>query len=655
MPGLDATHDPARRSWVNPRTPRAPTSRSRTCPTVSSRSVAARAGSASPSATRSWTYAPRGCRPPPPGRRGPRLRPRRPQPLHGAAARRLDRHPGRDRRASSTPATRRLRDDADLRDRALVPQAEAALHLPIFVRELHRFLRLAAPRRERRHHVPRPRERPAAELAAHPDRLQRPRLDRRRLRRADPPPARPAQGPERRRAPLRPLREARHRARARRHRRPALRDGDARHHRRGCRDDLRLRAAQRLVGPRHPGLGVPAARPFQSKAFASSISPWIVTADALAPFRVAAPEPEKPLLPYLRETEPGLYDIALEVTLAPEGRAPTVISRSNYRHMYYSAAQQLTHHAVGGCAMCTGDLLGSGTISGPTPRQLRLAARDHLERPRSDRRRRRHPHFVEDGDTLDDPRLVRSRRPPHRLRRRRDQGAARPRPAGGLAMTEAWRKYRGAPAEGTLVCPLAAVPEPGTLGLEPRRLPGASRPLRRHAAGLRQRLPSPVPAARPQGRPHHQRRRQRPPLHQPPGRLPPRGRQGVEGLGLGCTLDRIPVSVRCCRQHRDRPGGGRMILCSCAVIRQEELRDAIRQPPYRQPERADHPEPGVSQDRQGADLHGLRSTPGATHLPHRQRGHRPRGHPRRRGGTEETAMKGDPTSSTTSTGRSATS
>ena len=140
--------------------------------------------------------------------------------------------------------------------------------------------------------------------------------------------------------------------------------------------------------------------PFQSKVFASSVSPWIVTADALAPFRVAAPEPEKPLLPYLRETEPGLYDIDLEVTLAPEGRAPTVISHSNYRHMYYSAAQQLTHHAVGGCAMCTGDLLGSGTISGPIPDsrgsllEITWNGRDPIAVDGGERR------FVEDGDTL---------------------------------------------------------------------------------------------------------------------------------------------------------------------------------------------------------------------------------------------------------------
>jgi fumarylacetoacetase len=61
-----------------------------------------------------------------------------------------------------------------------------------------------------------------------------------------------------------------------------------------------------------------------------------------------------------------LYDIALEVALAPEGAAETVIARTNYAHMYYSAAQQLCHHTTSGCAMRTGDLLGSGTISGPT-------------------------------------------------------------------------------------------------------------------------------------------------------------------------------------------------------------------------------------------------------------------------------------------------
>lgn len=105
--------------------------------------------------------------------------------------------------------------------------------------------------------------------------------------------------------------------------------------------------------------------PFQAKATATTISPWIVTRAALEPFRVATPERERPLLPYLREPGPLAYDIALEVGLAPAGGAETVICRSNARELYYSAAQQLAHHASCGCPMSVGDLLGSGTISGP--------------------------------------------------------------------------------------------------------------------------------------------------------------------------------------------------------------------------------------------------------------------------------------------------
>jgi fumarylacetoacetase len=106
--------------------------------------------------------------------------------------------------------------------------------------------------------------------------------------------------------------------------------------------------------------------PFQSKAFATTISPWVVTRAALEPFRLAAPVREKPLLPYLREPGPMLYDIALEVGMQPEGAdRATTISRTNANTLYYSAAQQLAHHAVSGCKMEVGDLLGSGTISGP--------------------------------------------------------------------------------------------------------------------------------------------------------------------------------------------------------------------------------------------------------------------------------------------------
>lgn len=106
--------------------------------------------------------------------------------------------------------------------------------------------------------------------------------------------------------------------------------------------------------------------PFQAKATATSISPWIVMKAALEPFRAATPAREVPLLPHLQEPGPMLYNIALEVGLTPEGGTETVISRTNYAEMYYSAAQQLAHHTTSGCAMNVGDLLGSGTISGQT-------------------------------------------------------------------------------------------------------------------------------------------------------------------------------------------------------------------------------------------------------------------------------------------------
>jgi fumarylacetoacetase len=106
--------------------------------------------------------------------------------------------------------------------------------------------------------------------------------------------------------------------------------------------------------------------PFQSKAFATSISPWVVSKDALAPFRVSTPPRERPLLPYLSEPMPMLYDVELEVRLQPGStEIETTISRTNYKEVYYSPAQQLAHHAICGCKMETGDLLGSGTISGP--------------------------------------------------------------------------------------------------------------------------------------------------------------------------------------------------------------------------------------------------------------------------------------------------
>ena len=141
--------------------------------------------------------------------------------------------------------------------------------------------------------------------------------------------------------------------------------------------------------------------PFQAKAFATSISPWIVTTAALEPFRTSTPAREKDLLPYLAEPKPGLFDIALEVTMAPAGKPATTIARTNYSQMYYSSAQQLAHHASSGCAMSTGDLLGSGTISGPEKSErgslleLTWGGKEPLTLDSGETRS-----FIEDGDCL---------------------------------------------------------------------------------------------------------------------------------------------------------------------------------------------------------------------------------------------------------------
>jgi fumarylacetoacetase len=108
--------------------------------------------------------------------------------------------------------------------------------------------------------------------------------------------------------------------------------------------------------------------PFNSKGFATTISPWIVTLDALEPFRAATPVQEPQPLAYLRHAGDHAFDIELEVSLRAEGaRAATTIARTNFKLMYWSMAQQLAHHTVGGCNTRIGDLMGSGTISGPTP------------------------------------------------------------------------------------------------------------------------------------------------------------------------------------------------------------------------------------------------------------------------------------------------
>jgi fumarylacetoacetase len=106
--------------------------------------------------------------------------------------------------------------------------------------------------------------------------------------------------------------------------------------------------------------------PFLAKNFASSISAWIVTMDALAPFKVETPTQEPKVLEYLEFEGLKSYDIQLEVAIKPETSEQTVISRSNFKYMYWNMAQQLAHHTVNGCNVRAGDLMGSGTISGPT-------------------------------------------------------------------------------------------------------------------------------------------------------------------------------------------------------------------------------------------------------------------------------------------------
>ena len=141
--------------------------------------------------------------------------------------------------------------------------------------------------------------------------------------------------------------------------------------------------------------------PFQAKATATSLSPWIVTKAALDPFRCSTPEREFELLDHIKDTGPMLFDIDLEVTLAPSGKDASVIAKTNYKEMYYSAAQQLAHHASAGTPMTPGDLLGSGTISGAekTERgsllELSWGGKEPFTLETGEQRS-----FIEDGDTL---------------------------------------------------------------------------------------------------------------------------------------------------------------------------------------------------------------------------------------------------------------
>ena len=104
--------------------------------------------------------------------------------------------------------------------------------------------------------------------------------------------------------------------------------------------------------------------PFLSKSFASSISPWIVTMEALEPFRTAGPSQEPEVLTYLSFNGLKNLNIHLEVSITPLNKKETVISRSNFKYMYWNMAQQLAHHTINGCNLNVGDIMASGTVSG---------------------------------------------------------------------------------------------------------------------------------------------------------------------------------------------------------------------------------------------------------------------------------------------------
>ena len=141
--------------------------------------------------------------------------------------------------------------------------------------------------------------------------------------------------------------------------------------------------------------------PFLAKNFASSISPWIVTMDALEPFRVKGPDQSPTPLVYLQQTGNHSFDINLQVGIQPENGEETIVSKSNFKYMYWSMSQQLAHHTINGCRINSGDMMGSGTISGPTPdsygSMLELSWGGKKTIPMKDGSERK---FINDNDTV---------------------------------------------------------------------------------------------------------------------------------------------------------------------------------------------------------------------------------------------------------------
>jgi fumarylacetoacetase len=142
--------------------------------------------------------------------------------------------------------------------------------------------------------------------------------------------------------------------------------------------------------------------PFLAKNFCTSISPWVVTMEALEPFRKSLPRQDPEPLPYLRAKNDLTLDIQLEARLqGATMKTPHTITRTNFQNLYWSISQQLAHHTVGGCNLLPGDLLASGTISGETEEsrgcmlELTWRGANPLALPNGETRK-----WLEDGDTL---------------------------------------------------------------------------------------------------------------------------------------------------------------------------------------------------------------------------------------------------------------
>ncbi|MFL5753052.1 MAG: fumarylacetoacetase [Bacteroidia bacterium] len=141
--------------------------------------------------------------------------------------------------------------------------------------------------------------------------------------------------------------------------------------------------------------------PFLAKNFASTVSPWIVTLEALEPFRVKGYEQDPKVLPYLEYKGEKNIDINLEVYIQPEGSEPSKVCDSNYKYMYWTMEQQLAHHTVNGCNLNIGDVMASGTISGPQPHEygsmMELSWRGTKPLKLKDGSERK---FINDNDTV---------------------------------------------------------------------------------------------------------------------------------------------------------------------------------------------------------------------------------------------------------------